>query len=97
MKTVYVLATLDTKGIEAAFVRDQLAALKVPTKIVDTGCMGSPAVQADIGREEVFHLAGTSLAASSSSSVSEPSTRSTSTPYGTATGRLTAMCGSGRW
>ena len=63
MKTVYVLATLDTKGIEAAFVRDQLAALKVPTKIVDTGCMGSPAVQADIGREEVFHLAGTSLAA----------------------------------
>jgi uncharacterized protein (UPF0261 family) len=63
MKTVYVLATLDTKGVEAAFVRDQLAALKVPAKIVDTGCMGAPAVQADIGREEVFSLAGTSLAA----------------------------------
>jgi uncharacterized protein (UPF0261 family) len=63
MKTVYVLATLDTKGVEAAFVRDQLAALKVPAKIVDTGCMGAPAVQADIGREEVFHLAGTSLTA----------------------------------
>jgi len=63
MKTVYVLATLDTKGVEAAFVRDQLSALKVPAKIVDTGCIGTPAVQADISREEVFQLAGTSLAA----------------------------------
>lgn len=63
MKTVYVLATLDTKGVEAAFVRDQLAALRVPAKIVDTGCIGAPAVQADIPREEVFQLAGTSLAA----------------------------------
>jgi len=63
MKTVYVLATLDTKGVEAAFVRDQLAALKVPAKIVDTGCIGTPAVQADIPREEIFQLAGTSLAA----------------------------------
>jgi uncharacterized protein (UPF0261 family) len=63
MKTVYVLATLDTKGVEAAFVRDQLASLKVPAKIVDTGCLGAPAVQADITREEIFQLAGTSLAA----------------------------------
>src|SRR5258708_28872960 len=53
MKTVYILATLDTKGLEAAFVRDQLARLKVPAKIVDTGCMGTPAVQADISRDEV--------------------------------------------
>jgi uncharacterized protein (UPF0261 family) len=62
MKTVYILATLDTKGVEAAFVRDQLARLKVPAKIVDTGCIGTSAVQADIGREEIFHLAGTTLA-----------------------------------
>ena len=63
MKTVYILATLDTKGVEAAFVRDQLTRLKVPAKIVDTGCMGAPSVQADISRDEIFHLAGTSLAA----------------------------------
>jgi len=62
MKTVYVLATLDTKGVEAAFVRDQLAALNVPAKIVDTGCIGTPAVPADISRQEVFRLAGTTLA-----------------------------------
>ncbi|HEV3027430.1 MAG TPA: Tm-1-like ATP-binding domain-containing protein, partial [Planctomycetota bacterium] len=63
MKTVYILATLDTKGVEAAFVRDQLVRLRVPAKIVDTGCIGAPAVQADISRDEVFHLAGTSLGA----------------------------------
>lgn len=63
MKTVYILATLDTKGVEAAFVRDQLARLKVPAQIVDTGCIGSPAVEADIPRDEVFKAAGTSLAA----------------------------------
>ena len=63
MKTVYILATLDTKGVEAAFVRDQLARLKVPAQIVDTGCIGTPAVEADIPRAEVFRLAGTSLAA----------------------------------
>jgi uncharacterized protein (UPF0261 family) len=63
MKTVYVLATLDTKGVEAAFVRDQLLRLQVPAKLVDTGCIGVPAVQADISRDEIFHLAGTSLGA----------------------------------
>ncbi|HLY08426.1 MAG TPA: Tm-1-like ATP-binding domain-containing protein [Planctomycetota bacterium] len=61
MKTVYILATLDTKGAEAAFVRDQLALLKVSAQIVDTGCLGAPAVLADIGREEVFQYAGTTL------------------------------------
>jgi uncharacterized protein (UPF0261 family) len=63
MKTVYILATLDTKGVEAAFVRDQLALLKVPAQIVDTGCIGAPAVDADIPRQEVFQAAGTTLAA----------------------------------
>src|SRR5262245_33724879 len=60
--TVYLLATLDTKGVEAAFVRDELAALGVPTLLVDVGCQGAPATRADIAREEVFQAAGTSLA-----------------------------------
>ncbi|MBV8880852.1 MAG: Tm-1-like ATP-binding domain-containing protein [Planctomycetaceae bacterium] len=62
-KSVYVLATLDTKGLEAAFVRDQLARLKVPAQIVDTGCVGAPSVEADIPRDEIFKAAGTTLAA----------------------------------
>ena len=33
----YPTGPSNTKGIEAAFVRDQLSALKVPAKIVDTG------------------------------------------------------------
>jgi uncharacterized protein (UPF0261 family) len=58
MKNVYLLATLDTKGPEAAFVRDQLKALKVPVLLVDTGCMAPATVQADIPREKIFDAAG---------------------------------------
>lgn len=59
---VYVVATLDTKGTEAALVRDLLVTQGVPTKLVDTGCLGTPQVPADITREQVFEAAGTSLA-----------------------------------
>ncbi len=51
---VYILATLDTKGHEAAFVRDRLAALGVAARLVDTGCLGAPQVEPDISREELF-------------------------------------------
>jgi uncharacterized protein (UPF0261 family) len=59
---VYLIATLDTKGVETEFVRQQLAALGVPAMVIDAGCQGTPAVKADITREEVFSAAGTSLA-----------------------------------
>jgi uncharacterized protein (UPF0261 family) len=35
---VYLLATLDTKGTEAEFVRDRLVALGVAVEVVDTSC-----------------------------------------------------------
>jgi uncharacterized protein (UPF0261 family) len=60
---VYLLATLDTKGTEAAFVRDRLRAAGVEVLVVDCGCLGEPAIAADIPREQVFAAAGTSLAA----------------------------------
>src|SRR5258708_540769 len=60
---VYLLATLDTKGVETAFVRDELAALGVPTLVIDTGCQGTPAIEADISREEIYQAAGTTLEA----------------------------------
>ncbi|HUY90678.1 MAG TPA: Tm-1-like ATP-binding domain-containing protein [Pirellulales bacterium] len=59
--SVYLLATLDTKGREAAFVRSVLAGAGVDVKIVDVGCLGSPAIAADISREELFAAAGHSL------------------------------------
>lgn len=61
--TVYVLATLDTKGREAAFVRDELRAAGVEAMLVDCGCLGEPAVAADVARDEVFRAAGTTLEA----------------------------------
>ena len=61
--TVYLIATLDTKGREIAYVRDQLKAADVEARIVDAGCMGEPAVPADITREQLFEAAGTTLAA----------------------------------
>lgn len=60
---VYLLGTLDTKGTETDFVRDQLRACGVTEiVVVDAGCLGEPQIAADISRETVFELAGTSLA-----------------------------------
>lgn len=60
--TVYLLATLDTKGTEAAFVAARLRELGVAVTLVDTGCRGEPAVQADVTRAELFAAAGTTHA-----------------------------------
>jgi uncharacterized protein (UPF0261 family) len=59
--SVYLLATLDTKGEEAQFVRQRLTTAGVPCIVVDCGCLGSPAVAADIPRQEVFAAGGKSL------------------------------------
>ncbi|MCY2994245.1 MAG: Tm-1-like ATP-binding domain-containing protein [Planctomycetota bacterium] len=61
--SVYLLTTLDTKGPEAAFVRDRLRALGVPVTVVDTGCIGQPAFPGEVTRQQVFAAAGTTLAA----------------------------------
>jgi uncharacterized protein (UPF0261 family) len=49
-----LLATLDTKGTEAAFLRDRLVACGVPCLLVDTGCLGSPTVVPDVTRDEFY-------------------------------------------
>src|SRR5262245_31610974 len=58
---VYLFATLDTKGAEAAFVRDVLVGLGVEVLLVDAGCLGMPAATADVSREALFEAAGTTL------------------------------------
>jgi uncharacterized protein (UPF0261 family) len=60
---IHLLATLDTKGPDAAFVRDRLAELGHAVTLVDCGCLGEPSITSDISRERVFAAAGTSLAA----------------------------------
>jgi uncharacterized protein (UPF0261 family) len=58
-RAVWVLATCDTKGVEAAWVVQRLRTAGVTATLVDTGCIGEPAVRADVSREEVFRAAGT--------------------------------------
>jgi uncharacterized protein (UPF0261 family) len=58
---VLLFSTLDTKGAEAALVRDELLRLGVEVALVDAGCIGAPAVAADVRREELFQAAGLSL------------------------------------
>jgi uncharacterized protein (UPF0261 family) len=59
---VYLIGTLDTKGQEIAFVRDELRGLGVDVAVVDASCLGTPTIPADIPRETVFEAAGTTLA-----------------------------------
>ena len=58
---VLLFATLDTKGREAAFIRDLLRSWGIAVTVVDVGALGSPAVTPDITREHIFELGGTTL------------------------------------
>lgn len=60
---IYLIATLDTKGPEAALARRVLQSLNLDVVLVDAGCLNEPAVEADISREAVFEAAETSLGA----------------------------------
>jgi len=61
-KTIVVLATLDTKGVEAQYVKEQIEKLGAKTLIVDVGVVGEPAIKADVSREAVAEAGGTPLA-----------------------------------
>jgi uncharacterized protein (UPF0261 family) len=61
-KTIVVLATLDTKGREARYLREQIEKLGDKALVVDVGVVGKPATKADITREEVAEAGGASLA-----------------------------------
>lgn len=61
-KTVAVLATLDTKGAEADFLRRQIQALGGKAVVVDLGVLGQPATSAGMTREQVARAGGSELA-----------------------------------
>lgn len=60
---VDLIATLDTKGAEADFVRRHLELQGVAVRLIDAGCLGDPAVAPDVSSSCVFAAAGTSLEA----------------------------------
>ena len=63
MTSVFLFATLDTKGREADFVRGLLTSYGVSVTLVDVGALGTPVVAADISRDRIFELAGTTIEA----------------------------------
>ena len=63
MKTILVVATLDTKGTEVAFAKEQIENLGARALLIDAGILGSPMIKADISREEVAAAAGSSIEA----------------------------------
>src|SRR5262245_28177356 len=62
-RNAYVLATLDTKGREAAWLRDLLTGYGVHAELVDVGCLGVPQVPADVPRERLYAAGGFDVAA----------------------------------
>ncbi|WP_267243412.1 Tm-1-like ATP-binding domain-containing protein [Streptomyces sp. PR69] len=63
MATVVLVGTLDTKGTEYGWLREQLLRAGVEVIVVDAGVMGTPRTPPDIPREEVARAAGADLGA----------------------------------
>ena len=61
-KTIVVLATLDTKGKEAQYLREQIEKMGETALVVDVGVVGQPAAKPDVTREEVAEAGGIPLA-----------------------------------
>lgn len=67
-KTVLIIGTLDTKGVEIAYLRDRLQALGLETRVVDDGILGEPLgitldPGKDISRAEAAKYGGTTIEA----------------------------------
>src|SRR5439155_8167657 len=60
-KAIVILATLDSKGREAQFLREQIAARGHKVLLVDTGVIGTPGTPADVTRQEVALAGGKRL------------------------------------
>src|SRR5262249_44031984 len=60
-KTILVLATLDTKGPEAQYLRECIEARGDRAIVIDTGVAHPPQARADIAREEVARAGGKPL------------------------------------
>jgi len=62
-RTVVVIATLDTKGEEAEYLRGQIEALGGAVTLIDIGVVGEPMITPDVSREQVAAAGGTELSA----------------------------------
>ena len=62
-KTVCIVGTMDTKGIEFSFIKGQIESTGVSTCVINTGVLGDPQLTPDISADEVAQAAGSSLQA----------------------------------
>lgn len=60
-KNIAILATLDTKGAEVAYMKGLITTLGYSATIIDIGPLGPPTIQPDISNEEVARLDGREL------------------------------------
>ena len=61
-KSVLIIATLDTKGPEAAYIRNGLNRLGIKTTVIDTGILGEPlGITPDISHEDLAIFGGITL------------------------------------
>ncbi|MFZ1881551.1 MAG: Tm-1-like ATP-binding domain-containing protein, partial [Gaiellaceae bacterium] len=58
MATVVLVGTLDTKGVEYAFLRERLFERGVDVVVVDAGVHEPVGLDADVSREEVARAVG---------------------------------------
>ena len=59
---IVVIGTLDTKGPEVGFVRDEILKGGHTPLVIDPGILGTPAIAADISRQQVARAGGQELA-----------------------------------
>jgi uncharacterized protein (UPF0261 family) len=58
---IVVIGTLDTKGPEVGFLRDEVARHGPTPLVIDPGILGEPAIPADVSREQVARTGGHEL------------------------------------
>ncbi|MBM4418514.1 MAG: UPF0261 family protein [Chloroflexi bacterium] len=63
VRTVAIVAALDTKGEEAGLIRDVILAGGARTHVIDVGVQGAPRIHADTTRDEVAAAAGEEIGA----------------------------------
>lgn len=63
MKHIVIIVTLDTKSVEAAYLRDRILELGRQPLILDVGCGGMPKMEADVSAFDVAQAAGADLEA----------------------------------
>lgn len=61
MKTIAIIAALDTKGLEAEFTAELIRKRGHRTLMIDIGVMGEPTTKADISAAQIAHEGGVDL------------------------------------